>query len=237
VGGYVKLACSILDSSLWILATDIRIVFITILAMCNSEGLCEATAPGIARRANLPLAAVRRALRKLEDPDPDDKSGVAEGRRLERVSGGYRVINYLAYRDRDYGAAARARRYRERRRARDRKAVTRDGRDAPVTRTQGKGKGEAEARPEGENGRTSVRRPELEDAILTTAAELERLLPSVPAAEQIRRASRIEAGNGHPEKTFTDPRGMSVHSPEWLSNTLKRIETERARVHAGLGRA
>ena len=58
---FVKLDCGILDSSLWVEAAEVRIVFITTLAMCGPDGLCRATAPGIARRANLPLPKVRHA--------------------------------------------------------------------------------------------------------------------------------------------------------------------------------
>jgi hypothetical protein len=141
---FVKLDCGVLDSSLWAEPSDVVKVFLTMLAMCDAEGLCPATAPGIAGRANLPLTKVRRILTKLEAPDADDRSGVAEGRRIQRVPGGYLITNYLAYRDKDYGAAERARRYRERKR----QAVTRDERD--VTRNVTQGEAEAEGEGEGE---------------------------------------------------------------------------------------
>lgn len=115
---FVKLDTGVLDSSLWAESAEVRIVFITMLAMCDSEGLCPATAPGIARRANLPLDAVRQVLSRLESPDPDDRSGVDEGRRIKRIPGGFQVVNYLKYRDKDHTAAARAKRYRERKAAR-----------------------------------------------------------------------------------------------------------------------
>ncbi len=124
---YVKLDCGILDSSLWAEAAEVRLTFITILAMTGPDGVCLATAPGIARRANLPLEAVRHALTVLEGPDPDSRSVAEEGRRLVRVDGGYRVVNYLAYRDKDHTAAERVRRYRQR------LAVTRNNRNATVT--------------------------------------------------------------------------------------------------------
>src|SRR5262245_24541769 len=111
---FVKLDCGILDSSLWVEHSDVRIVFITVLAMCNSEGLCPATAPGIARRANLPLSTVRRAIRRLSSSDRDDRSGVDEGRRLKHVNGGFQVVNYLHYRQKDHTATERKRRQRER---------------------------------------------------------------------------------------------------------------------------
>lgn len=109
---FVKLDCGILDSSLWHESATVVKVFITMLAMCRADGIVEATAPGIARRACLPVSTVRNALEKLEAPDPDDKSGINEGRRVKRVSGGYEVVNYLSYRNKDHTAAERQRRHR-----------------------------------------------------------------------------------------------------------------------------
>ena len=140
---YVKLDCGILDSSLWVEDPLVRVVFLTMLAMCDSEGLCPATAPGISRRANLPLDATRTALARLEAPDPDDRSRVSEGRRIIRAPGGYQVVNYLSYRDRDYGATERMRRYRER--CRQRRSVTRNKRNVTSTVTQAEAEAEAEA--------------------------------------------------------------------------------------------
>lgn len=111
---FVKLDCGILDSSLWLEPASVVKVFITMLAMCRADGVVEATAPGISRRACLPLTTVRHALETLEAPDPDDKSGVEGGRRVRRVDGGYLVVNYLSYRNKDHTNAERQRRHRER---------------------------------------------------------------------------------------------------------------------------
>jgi hypothetical protein len=111
---FVKLDCGILDSSLWVEAAELRVTFLTMLAMCGPDGVCPATAPGIARRANLPLATVRRSLKKLESPDPESRSTADEGRRIKRVDGGYIVTNYLKYRERDHTNAERQARYRAR---------------------------------------------------------------------------------------------------------------------------
>ena len=119
---FVKLDCGILDSTLWVEAAEVRVVFLTILAMCGPDGLCRATAPGIARRANLPLDGVRQALAALEGPDADSRTLTNQGRRIERVDGGYHVLNYLKYRALDHTAAERKRRQR----ARAVTAVTRD---------------------------------------------------------------------------------------------------------------
>jgi hypothetical protein len=111
---FVKLDVGILDSSLWVESAEVRVVFVTMLAMARPDGLVEATAPGIARRANLPLQTVRRALETLASPDPESRTLRDDGRRIRRVDGGYVVINYAAYRAKDHTAAERKRRQRER---------------------------------------------------------------------------------------------------------------------------
>lgn len=95
---FVKLDCGILDSSLWHEDAETRVVFLTMLALTEPTGLCPATAPGIASRAQLPLERVEIILAKLESPDKHSRSLEEEGRRIERVDGGYNIVNYLKYR-------------------------------------------------------------------------------------------------------------------------------------------
>ena len=109
---YVKLDTGILDSTLWVQDAATCKVFITMLAMCKPSGICEATAPGIARRANVSLEDTRKALAVLESPDDDSRSVAEEGRRIVRVDGGYQIVNYLKYRDKDHTAAQRMQRFR-----------------------------------------------------------------------------------------------------------------------------
>src|SRR3990167_6479319 len=137
---YVKLDCNILDSTLWVENSDTRIVFITMLAMSDSEGICLSTAPGIARRSNISITSVRKAINTLESPDPDSRSLNDHGKRIERIDGGYRIINYLSYRNKDHTAAARQRKRREalRKQAEHVTDVTRDVTEADT-------KAEAEA--------------------------------------------------------------------------------------------
>jgi len=104
---YVKLDAGILDSTLWVEDAVTCKVFITMLAMCKANGMCESTAPGIARRANVSLEEARKAIETLEAPDPDSRSVEDDGRRVKRVDGGYLVVNYQKYRDKDHTNAER----------------------------------------------------------------------------------------------------------------------------------
>lgn len=109
---FVKLDCGILDSSIWVEPSDTRVCWITMLAMADANGFVAATAPGIARKACVSLEAARAALLTFESADVDSRSLEADGKRVERVDGGYQILNYAKYREKDHGAAERMRRYR-----------------------------------------------------------------------------------------------------------------------------
>jgi hypothetical protein len=66
------------------------------------------------------------ALERLSAPDPESRTPDFDGRRLVRVDGGYIILNFMKYRDRDTTAAERQQRYRERHK-KVRNTVSRDG--------------------------------------------------------------------------------------------------------------
>lgn len=136
---FVKLDCGILNSTLWV-EREPRDVFITALLMAvpfevtqpmpqfrvNSieptgfvvppgwYGFVEAAGPGIVRRAIADPVLGMQALEKLGEPDLESRSADFDGRRLVRVDGGYIVLNYMKYREKDNTAAVRQQRYRQR---------------------------------------------------------------------------------------------------------------------------
>jgi hypothetical protein len=137
---FVKLDCGILDSTLWI-DREARELFITALLMAvpvefkdvrrqlevrtleetgfevppGEYGFVAAAGQGIVRRAGMDLEIGLSALERLGAPEPDSRTPDFEGRRLVRVAGGYVVLNFRLYRDKDHTAAERMRRYREKR--------------------------------------------------------------------------------------------------------------------------
>lgn len=136
---FVKLDCGIVDSTLWA-DRDSREIFITALLMAvpyeftkpqeqidvnairltgfvappGWYGFVSAAGPGIVRRAGLDLEAGIEALEHLGSPDPGSRTPTFEGRRMIRIDGGYLILNYMNYRDKDYTAAERMRRLRQR---------------------------------------------------------------------------------------------------------------------------
>lgn len=136
---FVKLDTGILNSTLWV-ERECRDVFITALLMAEPfeaetpmeqfevhslkttgfvvppgwYGLVRAAGVGICRMAMISPQEGLQALERLGAPDPESRSKDFDGRRLVRVDGGFIVLNFMKYRDRDYTSATRSKRYRER---------------------------------------------------------------------------------------------------------------------------
>ncbi len=187
MSGFVKVDSGIVNSSLWV-ERDHRSIFLTALFMAEPFELEEPT-PQLEVRSLTPTgwvvpagwygfvraagtALVYRdgcdaeiglaALEALGSPDPDSRSQQHGGRRLVRVNGGYIVLNYDLYRQRDYGSAERMRRMRARQKSDDvtdgvtdvtrhavTDAVTDDVTDVTgVTRNDTQAEAEAEAEAE-----------------------------------------------------------------------------------------
>jgi hypothetical protein len=100
MGGYTKLFESILESTVWQEAPPIKVVWITMLAMADRDGVVEASIPGLAKRAGVEREECERALALFLAPDPDSRTTEHEGRRIEVVTGGWCLLNYNIYRER-----------------------------------------------------------------------------------------------------------------------------------------
>ena len=115
MNGFTKLFGSIVASSIWCEDDKTRIVWVTLLAMANRDGVIEAAVPGLANAARVSVEDCQRALDKFQSPDPYSRSTAHEGRRVERIDGGFRLLNYEFYRRklsaeerREYKAAKQA---------------------------------------------------------------------------------------------------------------------------------
>ena len=95
---FVKIFGSILDSSIWAEDIATKILWITMLAMADEHGFVNAAKSGLARRAGITPEQCEKALTVLEGPDPESKSQEYEGRRIEKVDGGWVLLNYEKYR-------------------------------------------------------------------------------------------------------------------------------------------
>jgi hypothetical protein len=74
-------------------------MWITILALCDENGLVRATTPGLSTLARIPIPRAKEIIAMLEAPDEFSRSLENEGRRIARIDGGYLVLNYTKYRE------------------------------------------------------------------------------------------------------------------------------------------
>jgi len=97
---YNKLFTKILDSSIWLEPTDTRVVWMTFIAAMDEDGFVQfASVSNVAHRARVSEESAQVAVKTLESPDPNSSDPDHEGRRIERVPGGWMVINSKKYRD------------------------------------------------------------------------------------------------------------------------------------------
>jgi len=100
MAGFSKLFSSIVTSSIWCEDHTTVRVWVAMLAMADARGMVEGSIPGFANLARVSLPEMRHAVEKLSAADPDSRTPDHEGRRIETAPGGWRILNYLAYRER-----------------------------------------------------------------------------------------------------------------------------------------
>lgn len=86
--GFTKLFNSILGSTIWREDPTTKVVWITLLALADRDGIAEASIPGLANYAGVTVDATEAALQKFLAPDPYSRTPDNEGRRIEKVDGG-----------------------------------------------------------------------------------------------------------------------------------------------------
>ena len=103
---WTSLHSSIVQSSLMETPVSTRYVFLMFLSQSDSTGFVQGTAQSLARMFNIPLDDFRAAIEVLEGPDADSRSPEHEGRRLQKIQGGWMVLMRKKYRGNSlYGKA------------------------------------------------------------------------------------------------------------------------------------
>lgn len=116
---YTKLATSVLTSTIWMESDHTRIVWFTLLALSDKNGEVQASIPGLANIARVPVDSCREAIALFLSPDPDSRTKDDDGRRIEAIQGGWFLVNHSQYRnlssdeDRKQKAAERQQRFRD----------------------------------------------------------------------------------------------------------------------------
>lgn len=124
---FVKVFSSITDSSIWCEDAETRVVWITMLAMSDSKGYVGASLPGLAARARVPIAKAEEAIALFLSPDKYSRSQEYDGRRIEVAHRGWRLLNYLAFREVRDAESRKAQNREAKRKSRASKKTTADG--------------------------------------------------------------------------------------------------------------
>jgi hypothetical protein len=101
MSGYTKLFSTILASTIWREPADVRVVWITMLAMADAQGRVDGSVPGLADLARVTIEQCQAALKCLSEPDFFSRTKELEGRRIKEIDGGWLILNYLKYRESD----------------------------------------------------------------------------------------------------------------------------------------
>ncbi len=99
MSNFVKLYGSILDSTIWLETLPTKVVWITMLAMADANGCVASSVPNLAIRAGVTREQCDESLRVLSSPDSDSRTDEHEGRRIEKIDGGWVILNHRKYRD------------------------------------------------------------------------------------------------------------------------------------------
>lgn len=91
---YNRLFTKILDSSIWLEPTATRIVWVTLIAAMDEDGYAHFSAvENLANRARVTLEEAEKAIECFLAPDENSANPENEGRRIERVPGGFFILN------------------------------------------------------------------------------------------------------------------------------------------------
>lgn len=96
---YAKLFGTLIHSTVWREEMHVKVTWITMLAMADEQGYVWASIPGLADAARVSLPQCEEALARFQQPDPYSRTQDHEGRRIEVVEGGWRLLNYGKYRE------------------------------------------------------------------------------------------------------------------------------------------
>ena len=186
MSGYAKLSSTLVLSTVWSEPHTVRIVWITMLALADAGGYVGASLPGLADAARVTLEECQQALACFQRPDPYSRSKTHDGRRIEEVAGGWRLLNYGTY---------RAGRDPETRRRQNREAQARHRDAQPVSHSQPQS---AADKPESAQAEAEAEAEAEADQDTTASAVVGAAAPPKPRKRRWRRVpTGWEPNDGH----------------------------------------
>ena len=157
MAGFTKLFQSIIHSTIWRAKPSLKILWVTMLAMADREGVVESSLPGLADAARISLEDCEEGLNALSRPDQHSRTQDFEGRRIMPADGGWVILNYIKYRETRSDEETRAKTRERVRRFRDKTA--RNASVTPCNASNAIADAEAEAVPTPTPSRGRVKGP------------------------------------------------------------------------------
>lgn len=96
---WIKLNSNIIESSAWEEPYHVRLVWLSLMAICDLDGIARISEAAVARIANVQPDEAKESMDVLLSPDPHSRDPDNEGRRIEKVPGGFKLLNYFKYRN------------------------------------------------------------------------------------------------------------------------------------------
>ena len=163
---YVKIFENILDSSVWEEPHATVRVWLAMLCMADEDGVIQAIDSAIRKRAGgsknkskVTDKEWKEAINTLESPDLDSKDKDYGGRRIERIEGGWLVLNKRKYRDirtrKQMQDAERQRRHRAKL-VNEKRDLSQPSRPVTTTVSNTEAKTVADSKAEKEKGNSTV---------------------------------------------------------------------------------
>jgi len=94
---FAKLDSGIIRSSIWFEPLATRILWITMLAIKDENGFVGSSRRGLIQASNISQHDFDIAIKCLESPDPDSRTPDFDGRRIEKIDGGWIILNNDKY--------------------------------------------------------------------------------------------------------------------------------------------
>jgi hypothetical protein len=99
MAGYTKLFATIIHSTIWQEPIHVKVVWITLLALKDRDGMVKCSIPGLAAAAGVSIPQVEESLAKFRAPDQYSTTKDNEGRRIEDADGGWFILNHFKYQE------------------------------------------------------------------------------------------------------------------------------------------
>ena len=157
--GFTKLFRGITKSSLWAKDAETVRCWVFLMAEADQHGNVICTVPGLALSNRITIEKARSIIADFLAPDPDSGTPEFEGRRIEVIDRGWKLLNYIKFRemesdeqkatrDRLYAENARLKAKLERENMNDSAVVARSRSESQIVASVAQAKAEAKAEAE-----------------------------------------------------------------------------------------